>query len=68
MRAAVILTVFGTALWACWDDDAPRLGASLACDTLSHRARCEAHLTVSRTRGTGALSSDFEVVFKMKQR
>jgi membrane protein len=30
----VILTVFGTALRAWWDDDAPRLGASLAYYTL----------------------------------
>ena len=34
MRAAVIVTVFGTALRAWWDDDAPRLGASLAYYTL----------------------------------
>jgi uncharacterized BrkB/YihY/UPF0761 family membrane protein len=30
MRAPVILPIFGTALRAWWDDDAPRLGASLA--------------------------------------
>jgi membrane protein len=34
MRATVILSVFGTALRAWWDDDAPRLGASLAYYTL----------------------------------
>src|SRR5512145_2468903 len=34
MRAPVILSVFGTALSAWWDDDAPRLGASLAYYTL----------------------------------
>ena len=34
MRAPVILSVFGTALRAWWDDDAPRLGASLAYYTL----------------------------------
>ena len=34
MRAPVILTVFGTALRAWWDDDVPRLGASLAYYTL----------------------------------
>ena len=34
MRAPVILTVFGTALRAWWDDDALRLGASLAYYTL----------------------------------
>ena len=28
--SAVILSVFGTALRAWWDDDAPRLGASLS--------------------------------------
>lgn len=34
MRAPVILPIFGTALRAWWDDDAPRLGASLAYYTL----------------------------------
>src|SRR5688572_2901112 len=34
MRAPVILQIFGTALRAWWDDDAPRLGASLAYYTL----------------------------------
>src|SRR6187455_3264061 len=34
MRAPAILTIFGTALTAWWDDDAPRLGASLAYYTL----------------------------------
>jgi membrane protein len=34
MRAPVILLIFGTALRAWWDDDAPRLGASLAYYTL----------------------------------
>ena len=34
MRAPVILSVFGTALTAWWNDDAPRLGASLAYYTL----------------------------------
>lgn len=34
MRAPVILSLFGTALRAWWDDDAPRLGASLAYYTL----------------------------------
>ena len=34
MRAPVILPIFGTALRAWWDDDAPRLGASLADYTL----------------------------------
>ena len=34
MRAPVILSIFGTALRACWDDDTPRLGASLAYYTL----------------------------------
>jgi membrane protein len=34
MRAPVILSIFGTALRAWWDDDAPRLGASLAYYTL----------------------------------
>jgi membrane protein len=34
MRAAGILRLFGTALRAWWDDDAPRLGASLAYYTL----------------------------------
>ena len=29
MRAPAILGLFGTALRAWWDDDAPRLGASL---------------------------------------
>ena len=58
MRAAVILTVFGTALRAWWDDDAPRLAASLAYDTLSHRARCQAHLTVAVEHGRrGTLSA-----------
>jgi membrane protein len=34
MRAPVILSIFGTALKAWWDDDAPRLGASRAYYTL----------------------------------
>ena len=34
MRAPVILSLSGTALRAWWDDDAPRLGASLAYYTL----------------------------------
>ena len=34
MRAPVILSIFGTALRAWWDDDVPRLGASLAYYTL----------------------------------
>src|SRR5687767_1508102 len=34
MRAPLILSIFGTALKAWWDDDAPRLGASLAYYTL----------------------------------
>src|SRR6187455_1297229 len=34
MRAPAILTIFGTALTAWWDDDAPRLGAALAYYTL----------------------------------
>jgi membrane protein len=34
MRAPMILPIFGTALRAWWDDDAPRLGASLAYYTL----------------------------------
>ena len=34
MRAPVILPIFGIALRAWWDDDAPRLGASLAYYTL----------------------------------
>src|SRR6187200_3216267 len=34
MRAPAILTIFETALRAWWDDDAPRLGASLAYYTL----------------------------------
>ena len=34
MRAPVIVTILGTALRAWWDDDAPRLGASLAYYTL----------------------------------
>ena len=34
MHAPVILPIFGTALRAWWDDDAPRLGASLAYYTL----------------------------------
>jgi len=34
MRAPEILTIFGTALRDWWDDDAPRLGASLAYYTL----------------------------------
>src|SRR5690349_22271890 len=34
MRAPLLLAVFGTALRAWWDDDAPRLGASLAYYTL----------------------------------
>src|SRR5688572_32587556 len=34
MRAPLILPIFGTALRAWWDDDAPRLGASLAYYTL----------------------------------
>ena len=34
MRAPAILPVFGSALRAWWDDDAPRLGASLAYYTL----------------------------------
>jgi membrane protein len=34
MRTPVILSIFGTALRAWWDDDAPRLGASLAYYTL----------------------------------
>jgi membrane protein len=34
MRAPVILSVFRTALKAWWDDDASRLGASLAYYTL----------------------------------
>jgi membrane protein len=34
VRAPVILTILGTALRAWWDDDAPRLGASLAYYTL----------------------------------
>ncbi len=34
MRPAAILPVFGTAMKAWWDDDAPRLGASLAYYTL----------------------------------
>jgi membrane protein len=34
MRAPVILSISGTALRAWWDDDAPRLGASLAYYTL----------------------------------
>jgi membrane protein len=34
MRAPVILSVFGTALRAWWDDDVQRLGASLAYYTL----------------------------------
>src|SRR5688572_27872646 len=33
-RAPAIGRIFGTALRAWWDDDAPRLGASLACYTL----------------------------------
>jgi membrane protein len=34
MRAPVILSIFGTALRAWWEDDVPRLGASLAYYTL----------------------------------
>src|SRR5687767_15900541 len=34
MRAPPIGRIFGTALRAWWDDDAPRLGASLAYYTL----------------------------------
>ena len=34
MRAPVMLSTFGTALRAWWDDDVPRLGASLAYYTL----------------------------------
>ncbi len=34
MHAPAILSIFGTALRAWWDDDAPRLGASLAYYTL----------------------------------
>jgi membrane protein len=34
MRAPAILLMFGTAMRAWWDDDAPRLGASLAYYTL----------------------------------
>lgn len=34
MRAAEIVQLFGTAVRAWWDDDAPRLGASLAYYTL----------------------------------
>ena len=34
MRAPVILPMFGAAMKAWWDDDAPRLGASLAYYTL----------------------------------
>jgi len=34
MRAPAILTIFGTALTAWWNDDVPRLGASLAYYTL----------------------------------
>jgi membrane protein len=34
MRAPAILRLFGAALRAWWDDDAPRLGASLAYYTL----------------------------------
>src|SRR5687767_2601706 len=34
MRAPAILPVFGAAMKAWWDDDAPRLGASLAYYTL----------------------------------
>ena len=34
MRAPVILPIFATAFRAWWDDDAPRLGASLAYYTL----------------------------------
>jgi membrane protein len=34
MRTPVILSILGTALRAWWDDDAPRLGASLAYYTL----------------------------------
>src|SRR5690349_24653402 len=34
MRAPLLLAVFGTALRAWWDDDAARLGASLAYYTL----------------------------------
>ena len=34
MRASAMLRMFGTALRAWWDDDAPRLGASLAYYTL----------------------------------
>ena len=34
MRAPTILRMFGSALRAWWDDDAPRLGASLAYYTL----------------------------------
>ena len=34
MRAPVVLSVFRTALRSWWDDDAPRLGASLAYYTL----------------------------------
>jgi membrane protein len=34
MRSPVIPKMFGTALRAWWDDDAPRLGASLAYYTL----------------------------------
>lgn len=34
MRAPLVLRMFGTALRAWWDDDAPRLGASLSYYTL----------------------------------
>ena len=34
MRASAMVSVFGSALKAWWDDDAPRLGASLAYYTL----------------------------------
>ena len=34
MHAPAIVRIFGTALRAWWDDDAPRLGASLAYYTL----------------------------------
>ncbi len=33
-RTPAIMRIFGTALKAWWDDDAPRLGAALACYTL----------------------------------
>jgi len=54
MRAPVILPIFGTALRAWWDDDAPRLGASLAYYT--HSRRIIRAIAVA-TRRTGAIAN-----------